>query len=116
MRYIVTNTDITDVVLNEMRETQQILQNVSTILNTWKGTVPLHRDFGIDSDLLHKPVNLVEDLIIVDVIEVIEKYEPRASVQNVVVSVDKDAPANVKISVEIEIDGGEENELEEVVS
>lgn len=116
MRYIVTNTDVADIVLNEMNEVQQVLQSVSTILNTWKGSVPLHRDFGIDADLLHKPINMVEDLIIADIIEVIEKYEPRAEVINVDLAVDKSAPDAIKIAVELEINAEAENEVEEVVS
>lgn len=116
MRYIVTNADLTEIVLNEMKEVSQVLQNVGTILNTWKGSVPLHRDFGIDPDLLHRPVNMVEDLIIADVIEAIEKYEPRAEVVNVDVSVNKNTPDKVRIAVEIEIDTDAESETEEVVS
>lgn len=116
MSYIVTNTDLTEVVLNEMNEVSQVLQNVGVILNTWRGSVPLHRDFGIDPDLLHKPVNLVEDLIVADVIEAVEKYEPRAEILDVDLSVDPKYPDKVKISVELEVNLGAENEVEEVVS
>lgn len=116
MRYIVTNTDLTEIVLNQMKETAQVIQNVSTILNTWKGSVPLHRDFGIDADLLHRPINMVEDLIIADIIEVIEKYEPRAEVMSVKLEADALKSDKIKITVEIEIDTEAENEVEEVVS
>lgn len=116
MTYIVTNTDLTETVLNEMEATRQILQNVNTILNTWKGTVPLHRDFGLDADLLHRPINMVEDMVIADVIEAIEKYEPRAIVTNVRLSADAKHPDGVLITVELELDTSVVAEEEEVVS
>lgn len=114
MIYIVTNDDLTDLVLNQMDEVEQILQNVAVILNTWKGSVPLHRDFGLDPVLLHKPINVVEDQIIADVIDTIEKYEPRAEVQEVSMDVAKDTPDKLKITVKLEINGGAESETEVV--
>ena len=33
-------------------EIEEILQNIKTILSTYKGTVPLMRDFGIDPNLI----------------------------------------------------------------
>ena len=64
-------------------EAVEILQNVRTILSTRIGTVPLHRDFGISWDHIDKPYPVAKQLMMVEVIEAIEKFEPRAKVESV---------------------------------
>lgn len=61
----------------------EILQNVKTILTTIKGTVPLDRDFGIDATLIDKPVSVVKPLLIKEIKEALEAYEPRAKLVSV---------------------------------
>lgn len=61
----------------------EILQNVKTILTTIKGSVPLDRDFGIDSSLIDRPINIVKPLLVKEIKEAIEKYEPRAKFHSV---------------------------------
>ena len=61
----------------------EIIQNIKTILTTLQGTVPLDRDFGIDSSVIDKPVTIVKPLIIKEIKEAIEKYEPRAKLISV---------------------------------
>lgn len=64
-------------------EAVEILQNVRTILSTRIGTVPLHRDFGISWEHIDKPYPVAKQLMMVEVIEAIEKFEPRAKVESV---------------------------------
>lgn len=59
-------------------EQLEVIQNVKTILTTIQGTVPLDRDFGIDSEVIDKPVNVIRPLIVKEVKEKLAKYEPRA--------------------------------------
>ena len=35
---------------------EEVIQNIKTILNTIKGTVPLDRDFGIDKSVIDSPI------------------------------------------------------------
>lgn len=58
-------------------EQLEVIQNVKTILTTMQGTVPLDRDFGIDSEVIDKPVNVIRPLIVKEVKEKLAKYEPR---------------------------------------
>ena len=64
-------------------ETAEILQNVRTILNTRIGTVPLDREFGISWEHLDKPIHLAKTQMMVDIIDALEKHEPRVRVQEV---------------------------------
>ena len=64
-------------------EAEEILQNVRTILTTRIGTVPLHRDFGVSWDHLDKPYPVAKSMMMVEVIEAIQEFEPRAKVESV---------------------------------
>ena len=62
-------------------EVEEIFQNVRTILTTPKGTVPLLRDFGFSFEHLDKPIHLAQSLTRTEMIEAIERWEPRAKVE-----------------------------------
>lgn len=64
-------------------EVEEILQNVRTIVLTRLGTVPLFREFGFSWDHIDKPVHIARALIRADLIETIERWEPRAKVQSI---------------------------------
>lgn len=61
----------------------EIIQNVKVILNTRKGSVPLDRDFGVDWSIIDKPTPASLNLLKVDIVETVEKYEPRVKVKEV---------------------------------
>jgi len=62
---------------------RSIIQNIRNIITTWRGSVPLDRDFGLDSSILDSPQNTVFALLQIDIMEQINKYEPRVEVLNV---------------------------------
>lgn len=64
-------------------ETEEILQNVRTILTTCVGTVPLDRDLGISYEYVDKPLPVARSLMQAAVIDAIEEFEPRATVESV---------------------------------
>lgn len=64
-------------------EVREILQNVRTILSTRKGSVPLDRDFGLTWEHIDKPLPVARMLMRSEVIDIIERYEPRAQVESV---------------------------------
>ena len=61
----------------------EILQNVRTILATRKGSVPLDRAFGISWDNVDQSLPAAKMLMRSEVIDAIERYEPRAKVTSV---------------------------------
>ena len=61
----------------------EILQNVRTILATRKGSVPLDRDFGISWDNVDQSLPAAKMLMRSEVIDAIERCEPRATVTSV---------------------------------
>lgn len=91
-------------------EVHEILQNIRTILNTRIGSVPLDRDFGISWEHLDKPVQVAKTRMMVDVIDAIEKHEPRAKVREVKFENSDAAEGILKPVVIVSI--GDENEEE----
>ena len=61
----------------------EIEQNIRTILTTEVGSVPLDRDFGIDTTLLDSPTPLARARLTNVILEAIERYEPRVEVVRV---------------------------------
>ena len=64
-------------------EAEEVIQNVRTILTTRRGSVPLDRDFGIDTLIVDQPVNRIHAILTTEIIETVERYEPRAEVVSV---------------------------------
>lgn len=64
-------------------EIAEILQNVRTILTTRLGSVPLERDFGLSWEHIDQPINVARALMKAEIIEAVERFEPRAIVEAV---------------------------------
>ncbi len=62
---------------------EEVLQNLSMILQTIKNTAPLYRDFGISGSFIDKPIPVAETLLIGELYEAVEKYEPRAEIVDI---------------------------------
>jgi phage baseplate assembly protein W len=81
MEYIVTMDDAVNFAPGT--ETEEILQNVRTILKTRIGMVPLDRDLGVSWDFIDQPIPVAKALYQEAVIDAILAYEPRASIVSV---------------------------------
>lgn len=65
-------------------EVVEVLQNVYTILSTMKFSVPLYREFGTSASYLDEPHAIAKMKHTREVMEVVEMYEPRAFVVEVI--------------------------------
>lgn len=81
---------------------EEVVQNVRTILATAVGTVPLDRDFGVDADALDLPTPSAQAKIAADVVAKIARYEPRARVVRVAWRGDADGRLRPRVEVEID--------------
>lgn len=103
MSYKVSETDLSAIRLNEADKVRSVLQNIAVILSTRKGTVPLYRSFGLNMDFLDKPIPVAKVLMIAEVREAVEMWEPRATVVGVSFSEDAARPGTLIPTVEVEI-------------
>lgn len=58
-------------------ELEDIARCVRNIILTPAGTCPLYRDFGISYDSVSYPVQVAMNEVALEIMEKIEKYEPR---------------------------------------
>ncbi len=64
-------------------EVAEIMQNLRTIITTAKYSVPLDRNFGINADMLDKPMLEVQAQLQSELIMAIKTYEPRVTVTGI---------------------------------
>ena len=75
--------DTNDFCWQPTTEAEEIVQNVRTILTTRRGSVPLDRAFGIDTVLIDLPVTAIKGRLTTEIIEAVERFEPRVEVKEV---------------------------------
>lgn len=61
----------------------EILQNVRTIISTPKYSVPLNREFGVDTTMLDAPIPVAQAKLTAQIVAAVHKWEPRATVTRV---------------------------------
>ncbi len=62
---------------------EAVLQNVSMILRTRQGSVPMYRRFGLPQAFLDRPAAAAAPIALNEIKEAIEEFEPRATVLSV---------------------------------
>lgn len=88
--------------LNETGTVASVIQNIKILLTTFKGTVPLDRDFGLSAEMIDRPISAARVLYMAELREAIETYEPRATVRSVTF---QQAEGRLLPVVEVEING-----------
>ena len=103
MSYQVNATDLGNIRLNELETVSSVLQNIALILATPKGSVPFYRDFGVSNEFLDKPMPVAKVMMIAEVREAIETWEPRATVTDISFEESPLEPGRLIPTVEVEI-------------
>ena len=62
---------------------EEVLQNVAIIVSTPKFSVPLDRGLGLAQRFIDKPMQVAQSILISEVLDAVEEYEPQAEVTNV---------------------------------
>lgn len=62
---------------------EEVYQNVLTIITTMLHTVPLFRSFGLNPEFLDETTEIAKTKIVVEIMEKVERFEPRAFVEEV---------------------------------
>lgn len=83
MLYTVTGDMVESIDFSPETVTKEVLQNIAMILSTPKYTVPLYRSFGLSTEIIDRPIQVAESLLIGEIYDTIDKYEPRAEVTSV---------------------------------
>lgn len=107
MAYIITPDTSAKINLAPGSVIEEVTQNLTMILSTLKNTVPLDRDFGLSARFLDKSTPVAEAVLVSEILDAIERYEPRAEAVEITFERD-DGTGKLIPRLEVEIkDGGE---------
>lgn len=81
----------------------EVVQNIKTLLSTFKGQVPLDRGFGISIDVMDLPPKRAMAKLQIEILESIQDYEPRAEVLSIDFKTDRMAEGIIIPVVEVNI-------------
>ncbi len=82
------------------QQREEILQCVRNIILTPAGTIPLYRDFGLDMEsFIGMPVEAVENLLAVEIMDKVAVFEPRVTIPEVQVRSDQQGQTIVKVVI-----------------
>lgn len=95
-----TLKDVEFNVRGEIPVAEDILRCLRNLILTPVGTVPLDRDFGIDQSILGLPIDVAQSLLAVEIIDKVERYEPRVSVSEVELTANIDGQIIAKVVIE----------------
>lgn len=80
---------------------EEIVQEIYILLNTPKGSIPYYREFGIDGDYLHKPMQIAKAMYAAAVTDAIEQFIPGVQLQNISFAGNADSPATLRPILEV---------------
>lgn len=101
MKYTLTNTDTT--IEWGLTGTERIAQNVLNIIRTKTTEVPFLRELGVNCNYVDAGIDYMRTQIANDIIEIINKYEPRAEILSVAITgIDVNGNAIIQVEMEVE--------------
>lgn len=89
--------------LNPQNIIEELKQNIRMILLTFAGSCPLARELALDSGLIDKPVNIVENIIYANLKRAIEENEPRVNLKQINIKNDLENLGKLVITVIVEV-------------
>ena len=82
---------------------REILQNVRTILTTYKYSVPMDRDLGISAAFLDEAQPRAIALLTSEMTDALTKYEPRAKLREVRIESNSDGKFYPRVKIRLNI-------------
>lgn len=83
---------------------EEVIQNVRTLLTTSKYSVPMDRELGIDNSYIDRPLPAGMAKLRVQIVEEIQRSEPRAKIKVVSFKPYKDAALQGKMYPVVDIE------------
>lgn len=84
-----------------------VLQNLMCLVSTRKGTIPMYRDFGLPMEWIDKPIDAAQALMVVEITEAVQEFEPRCTLLNIEFDNSAASSAKLTATLEVEINGEE---------
>lgn len=95
----------TEIKLMPASTVEEILQNVRTIIRTMRGSVPMYREFGISTEIIDAPANVVRSRFMAAAVDAINRFEPRAKLKKIIQRQSDVAGGKVDFLIQVELSG-----------
>jgi phage baseplate assembly protein W len=82
---------------------EEVMRNLHILLSTPKFSVPLDRAFGLPWQAVDKPMPVAEAILVAEIMDAVEQYEPRAEI--ISVEFERDGGGKLTPRIEVEING-----------
>ncbi len=82
-------------------ERKDITQNILCILQTFRGSCPGLRGYGLDPEVMHKPTSVAKAAYSVAISKQIATYEPRAKLRSIEFADDPKHPERLDPVLEV---------------
>lgn len=105
MAYVVRAYEPGKINLAPKTTVEEVLQNVAMIISTPKFSVPLDRGLGLAQRFLDMPVQAAQAVFISEILDAVERDEPRAEVLSVTIT-QGETPGKLIPIVEVDIIDG----------
>lgn len=86
---------------------KSVLQNILLIVSTRKGTIPMYREFGLPMEWIDKPIDAAKALMVEEITEALEEFEPRCTLVNIEFDTSDVSSARLTAIMEVEISDAE---------
>lgn len=83
-----------------------VLQNLMLLVSTRKGTIPMYREFGLPMEWIDKPIDVAQTLMVQEITEAVEEFEPRCTLLNI--EFDTSSALSAKLTAILEVEINEE--------
>lgn len=83
MSYLLTANQKPAIDFAPKTTTEEVLQNVRTIISTIKHEIPLDRGFGIDGDVIDMPMQQAQAKLTQEIFRAVRQYETRAVIESI---------------------------------
>ena len=101
MTYEINGGEMPPLNLAPVTLAEEVLQNVRMIISTVKYSVPMDREFGIDSAVIDRPINIAKAHLSNEIFRAVRRYEPRAVIESIDFEGDESGRLTPKIKVQI---------------
>ena len=83
---------------------EETIQGIYILLNTVLGEVPCYREFGVDSEYVHRPTNVAQTMYAASITAALQEFMPDVLIEDITFTVDPDNPSTLYPKLEVTID------------
>ncbi len=94
-----TLADVEFNIRGELPEAEDVLRCLRNLIMTPEGTAPLDRDFGLNQDFIGYPLGAAQNLLAVEIMDKVDRYEPRVRVLEVNCTSDMEGQITAKVVI-----------------